>query len=230
MTRVQRAYVAESLFPRGVAAFEMRGSASPLDLFPSERVCIEHAAPKRAEEFAAGRLCARAALAVLGVEPGPLLRDENRAPLWPAGFTGSITHTDRYCLAVAGSSNRFAALGVDTERMDMMDPAVLPLILRAEELSTLEEVAAGARPRIATVIFCAKEAFYKCQYALTRRWLGFDHVVVEVLEDAFGLVVIDKSHGICRYGSRWLGRFRIEQGVVIAAVAAMRSNERDLTS
>jgi 4'-phosphopantetheinyl transferase EntD len=35
-------------------------------------------------------------------------------------------------------------------------------------------------------VFSAKEAFYKCQYAITARWLEFDEVVVDLFFDGAG--------------------------------------------
>lgn len=69
MCPIQRATAVEKLFPPGVIAFEIRGVASPDDLFPSERECVARAVERRVREFAAGRLCARAGLMALGLEP-----------------------------------------------------------------------------------------------------------------------------------------------------------------
>ena len=39
----------------------------------------------------------------------------DRAPLWPAGAVGSISHTDDYCVVVVGHSVEHRSLGVDAE-------------------------------------------------------------------------------------------------------------------
>ncbi|MBW2215557.1 MAG: hypothetical protein JRF48_14335 [Deltaproteobacteria bacterium] len=52
------------------------------------------------EQFTAGRVCSRIALGRLGVAATtPVLRGEDRAPIWPPGFVGTITHTDTWCAA-----------------------------------------------------------------------------------------------------------------------------------
>ena len=64
-------------------------------LLPEERGAVAKAVPKRVAQFTAGRVCARRALAQLGnTEPVPILMGEDRAPQWPAGYVGSISHTD----------------------------------------------------------------------------------------------------------------------------------------
>ena len=174
MSPVQRATAVENLFPSGAIAFEVRGVASPYDLFPSEREYVARSVESRVREFAAGRLCARAGLAELGFKPTPLLPGLDRAPLWPSGIVGSITHTDGYCVAVVGLDTKFAAIGVDAERIGYVSSSLWHLTMRAEELRRLQFLEEPARRQMATVIFSAKEAFYKCQHALTHRWLEFE--------------------------------------------------------
>ena len=53
---------------------------------------LSTAVAKRRSEYLAGRWCAREALAMLGMEGIPALGPD-RAPQWPAGSLGSITHS-----------------------------------------------------------------------------------------------------------------------------------------
>ena len=46
------------LFPEGVVAAELRVPGDPSMLLPAEAADLRRAVPKRAQEFAAGRLCA----------------------------------------------------------------------------------------------------------------------------------------------------------------------------
>lgn len=68
---------------------------------PEEAPIIECAVTSRRREFAAGRRCARAALAALGGPAAPIGRGRMGEPLWPQGFAGSITHSRRFAAAVA---------------------------------------------------------------------------------------------------------------------------------
>ena len=207
MNRARRSAAVERLFPSGVIAFEFGGVASPSDLLPSERECVAHAVEKRVREFAAGRLTARAALVALGHEPVPLLIGPDRMPAWPAGVVGSITHTDGYCVAVVGSATQFAAIGVDAECVEAMSPSLWPLTLHAEEFASLKNLDEAARLQMTTIIFSAKEAFYKCQYPLTRRWIGFEEVTVKVADNTFELSMVEETHPVRSVSSPWVGRF-----------------------
>jgi hypothetical protein len=89
------------LFPEGAACVELRAPGDVSQLFPTEETHIQAAVAKRRAEFAAGRVCARSALAELGAPLAPLGVRPDRSPDWPAGLTGSITHTQGFCGAVA---------------------------------------------------------------------------------------------------------------------------------
>ncbi len=82
-----------ALFAMSTAAYQTRATISADALLPEERQFLIKAVPKRIHEFAGGRACARAALSQIGYGGVAVLRGADRAPIWPAGATGSITHT-----------------------------------------------------------------------------------------------------------------------------------------
>lgn len=170
----------ETLFPEGVITAELRGAAAPSRLLLAEQQCINGVAPKRANEFAAGRLCARFALAQFGIEAFPLLSGADRQPRWPDGVVGCITHTADFCGVVVGERGRFLALGVDTEVVAAVGTNILHQICIAEEVAWLEQLAPEDRSRALSLLFSAKEAFYKCQYPLTGEWLDFADVSIQL--------------------------------------------------
>jgi len=107
--------VIESLFPPGVCvATRATGEGEPLH--PDEAELAQTMGPARQREFAAGRACARRAMRELGVPGGPVLRGLRRAPLFPDGVVGSITHTNGFCAAAVARSASFAGVGLDAER------------------------------------------------------------------------------------------------------------------
>lgn len=127
-----------------------------------------HAVPKRQTEFLAGRLCAALALQSLGLSTD--VPRHERAPVWPFGAAGSITHTDT--LAVAVASPVHCALGLDCETI--MDAAgahdICDMILNASETALRPPFLDFAS--FVTLVFSAKEALYK----------GLSHRVGRVLE------------------------------------------------
>jgi 4'-phosphopantetheinyl transferase EntD len=168
------------LFPACALAAEMRVPGDPALLYSEEAAHLGRAAPKRTQEFAAGRLCARRVLSELGIENFPLQAASDRQPLWPAGIVGSITHTDGFCAAVAAEKKHLIAVGLDCEVAGSVKAELWPTLFRDEETRWLCRLPPPEQPAAATLIFCAKEAFYKCQYPLTREWLYFQDAWIEL--------------------------------------------------
>src|SRR5260370_17424999 len=84
------------VLPKTVVFVEASDPASWTDqtLLPAEAVALgRDTVAKRRREFAAGRTCARPALAALDVYDIAILRGTKAQPLWPPGIVGSITHS-----------------------------------------------------------------------------------------------------------------------------------------
>jgi len=172
--------VLAGLFPPGVAAAELREPVDGSLLFPEERQFVGKAAPKRVRDFASGRLCARRALLDLGFPDAPLLRSEDRCPVWPDGVVGSITHTQDFSGAVAARADRVRAIGLDAEVIGRVTGNILPAICTAPEAAWLDSLQEPERAQYAALVFSSKEAFYKCQYTLTRTFLDFPDVELDL--------------------------------------------------
>jgi len=200
-------------------------------LFPEEEACIARVAVKRRREFTAGRLCARAALARLGVPPAPLLPNSDRTPRWPKGIVGSISHCEGYCGVAVARREDFAGLGVDAESVAPLEPAVVARICQSSELERL----AGRPPPLGTswdkLIFSAKESTYKCYYPLAHSFLGFHDVEIGfVPEQARFTATLVKDAAPAASNSRsFEGRFacdgaRVFTGVALAAPRGDQNN------
>src|SRR5207245_11366486 len=111
-------------------------------------------------EFAAGRACARAALHRLGFPRGPLLSGADRAPIWPAGAVGSITHCPGYCAAAVARRRDVRALGIDAELNEPLPDGVAELVCTETEL-TWTAMSAPRGTHWQALIFSAKESVYK---------------------------------------------------------------------
>ena len=168
-----------SLFPQGmVAAAELRAPGDASLLLPDEVPFVANAVPKRVQEFVAGRLCARRALAEFGVTDFAVQVAGDRRPVWPESLIGSITHTAGFCAAVVAERARLPALGIDTELAGAVKAELWSSICVAAELGWLESLQPNARVAAATLIFAVKEAVYKCQYPLTFERLSFSDLCV----------------------------------------------------
>lgn len=150
-------------------------ASGPVDdlgaLYPEERAAVARAIPSRQAEFTGGRLAARRAMAALGLPPCAVPAGPDRAPRWPEGVVGSITHDGGLCLAIVGRSEAWRAIGIDLERDAELSPEITAQIATEAELSALAPLPRG---RAAARVFSAKEAAYKAQYPLTGCLFGFD--------------------------------------------------------
>jgi 4'-phosphopantetheinyl transferase EntD len=168
-----------SLFPPCAVAAELRGPGDAALLLPEEAAFLGRAVPKRVHEFAAGRLCARRALAEFGIAGFALCVAADRQPVWPESMVGSITHTAGFCAAVVAERERVLSLGLDSEVVGRVNQEIWPSICGAREIAWIGSLPPGMQAAAVTLIFSAKEAFYKCQYPLTGERLGFHDVWIE---------------------------------------------------
>jgi 4'-phosphopantetheinyl transferase EntD len=170
------------LFPPGVIAAELTVPAPRELLTAAELQFIAHCAEKRIQDFAAGRACAHRVLGELGLPDFSLLAGEHREPIWPPSVIGSITHTCGYGAAVVARQRDLRSVGLDCEVIDSVDEELWSRICTPAEIERLAQLPPARRGHQAALIFAAKEAFYKCQFPLTREWVGFEDVVIEPLE------------------------------------------------
>ena len=177
----------QDLLPPGVAAYDTETRALPgsaLRLLPEEAAGVRRAVAGRRREFAAGRHCARRALAVLGhaaADGAPIPAGPDRAPCWPAGVVGSITHAAGYCAAAVAADRSTWTLGVDAEPDEPLPADVLPIVAGAPErrhLAALRE--RDPEPAWDRLLFSAKESVYKAWFPRARCWLGFDEAEVTI--------------------------------------------------
>jgi 4'-phosphopantetheinyl transferase EntD len=165
-----------TLFPSNVviihASEEMWSTPAHVD----EERLIEGSVTKRQREFRAGRNAARAALKQLNAPSGPLLRGENREPIWPQGFIGSISHCDDSCITACVQKGEIISLGLDVEPLKPLKPGVARYIETEDERLFMERHS-QLPPRL---IFSAKESLYKCYHPLVRRFFGFHSVVLDL--------------------------------------------------
>jgi len=171
-----------ALFPPGVIAAELGVPAPRTLLTAAEAQFIAHCADKRIRDFAAGRACAHRALRELGILDFSLLAGERREPIWPAAIIGSITHTYGYAAAVVARQSDLGSVGLDCEVIDSVDEELWSRICTPGEIERLAQLPPAERGRQAALIFAAKEAFYKCQFPITRAWVGFEDVLIEPLD------------------------------------------------
>jgi len=167
----------QNILPATVASGEQIGVLFGSLLDEEVTILGRNAVPRRKAEFAAGRTCARQALRVLGLPELPILRGDDRQPLWPDGVVGSITHCDGYCAAAVARAADFSAIGIDAEINEPLPDNVLEEVAFGDEIDWLRSL-----PQVGVcwdrLLFSIKEAVYKAWSPRERRWLDFDQVSV----------------------------------------------------
>lgn len=211
--------IARGLLGPGIAVVAHDPRLRYGDPLPAEDVAVANALDRRRREFAAGRSAARRAMAALGAPPRAVLAGADRAPIWPAGFVGSISHTSDTCVAAVAERTRVTALGLDLEPAAGLDPTLWPEICTASERNWLALQAGRDRALLAKVIFSAKEAAYKAQYPITGTLLDFD--AFEITPDlATGCFTARFRQSVPPFeaGATLPGRFSIANGLIVATV------------
>jgi 4'-phosphopantetheinyl transferase EntD len=150
-----------SLFPPGPVAAELRGPGDPTLLLTAEAVYVGRAVPKRVQEFAAGRLCARRALAEFGIGDFPI-QAGNR--FGPTPLSGALPTTSGFGAAVVAGRHKAAALGLDSEEVGDVRAEIWQSICVPIETAWIQSLPRSEQASAVTLSFSAKEAFYKCQY------------------------------------------------------------------
>jgi 4'-phosphopantetheinyl transferase EntD len=144
--------------------------------FPSS---LERAVNKRKAEFLAGRYCAQKALVKLGLNPEPIGIGKLRNPLWPLGVKGSISHNNKYAIAVLSLEKNILGIGVDIENSIKTEviEQTKDQILQHDEMK-LSPPKGMTAEQLFTLVFSIKESFFKAAFPLVNAYFDFDAVSV----------------------------------------------------
>ena len=133
---------------------------------------------KRLSDFSTGRYCAIKALEQLGIQDAIIPIGEDRAPIWPEGIVGSISHCDSLTGAIVAKSADHISLGLDVEEIGRVTPDLWDLVFTENEKNYLSRLSDEDKLVQSTAIFSIKEAFYKFQHPITKTFLDFLDVEV----------------------------------------------------
>ena len=155
---------------------------------------------KRRAEFFYGRLATSYALAEFGLAQSTIEIGKSRQPLWPSGIIGSITHNERYAAAIALDQRRHRAIGIDLESIIPvgMQDALLSTVISPKELDYLRGLKTSLPlDFLLTLVFSAKESFFKASFPLVGRYFDFDAVALSVLEVGRGTLKLEIREYLC---------------------------------
>ncbi len=166
---------------------------------------------KRGKEFRRGRAGAREALSSLGAPPGPIPVGPDRAPVWPPGYVGSITHCPGLVAPVAAPTAEIPARGLDAEPARALPADTHRLLLHSSERHIDTDAV------LKTVVFSAKEAIHTALFPLSGVWMDFLDVVVH-LDAERGRFTVTAAPDATKSAPRLIelrGRFAVTEGFVL---------------
>jgi 4'-phosphopantetheinyl transferase EntD len=226
--------VIETLFPASVLTLPATPEMWDGTLLPEEEACLSpRAIVKRRREFTAGRVCARAALERLGIRGFPLVAGEDRSPVWPPGIVGSLSHCGDYCGVAIARRGEIAGVGFDVERARPLEGRVASIICTPAETRRIESQP-GLPPGLgAMIVFSAKESTYKCYHPITKTFLDFHDVEIDLVPGAgtFTARILKERGADNAAGRRGIeslrGRFAWNDAYVFAGVTLTAAELRD---
>ncbi len=138
---------------------------------------LKNAVVKRKSEFLAGRALSSIVLRQLGVTETEILIGKHRNPLWPQGARGSISHAGDTVLSAVSLEESVSAIGIDVEEIMGSETAsnIYKSIVNDDELALMAETGIPFE-KILTIVFSAKESFFKAAYPSVGEYFDFDAV------------------------------------------------------
>ncbi|WMW59958.1 4'-phosphopantetheinyl transferase superfamily protein [Serratia marcescens] len=172
---------------------------------------LARAVPKRRAEYLAGRVLARQLLAPLGFADFTLARGEDRAPQWPAGIAGALSHNSNTALCAVHRESGLGGVGLDVETLlsDERAEELWGAIVSPTEREALLREALSFNALL-TLTFSAKESLFKTLYPQVRCYFDFldaRMTAVDVQRQTFVLELLKTLTPHCPAGRRFSGRF-----------------------
>jgi enterobactin synthetase component D len=177
---------------------------------------------KRQSEHLAGRLCAREALHRLTGHASVPAVGSDRAPQWPLGVVGSITHGDGWAAALVTTPQHWRGVGLDVEQRLQVERALRLQgeILTAAELERLQTLDDAERALRISLTFSFKESLFKALYPLTlTRFYFHDAELLHCTPDDTRLRLLIDLNDEWRNGTELSGQFVQFDDKVLSCVA-----------
>ncbi|MCG7497834.1 4'-phosphopantetheinyl transferase superfamily protein [Vibrio sp. Of7-15] len=185
---------------------------------------LHNAVIKRKAGYLAGRYVARDALKKLTQYSAQIPTSVDRAPIWPEGIIGSITHTNTEAMAAVAYSKDHQLLGLDLE--EWIDPNLAQdlayQIIDEQERAAITESGLTFEAGL-TIIFSAKESLYKALYPLVKTFFGFEYARVSWIAPNTGRFEIALVWGLNEdFSEGWKiqGQYSVTKETVLTFICA----------
>lgn len=125
-----------------------------------------------------------------------ITRDENGAPVFPKGISGSISNKDGI-IALALTHNESAKIGIDIEH-ESINPSLSSRIAPNEDIQKLSIASGLSESKVLALCFSAKESIYKAISPTLEGRIKFGDVTLEkVIKNksaSSGKLILSTSH------------------------------------
>lgn len=183
---------------------------------------LKRAVAKRKSEFLAGRYLAKIALQSIGRSCHYIAIGENRAPVWPQGILGSISHTSTIAQCVISDSQCYQYIGLDIEHWLTSADAnniASSIVESPEEYAPL--IPYLPFNKVLTLIFSAKESLFKAIYKEVGRYFDFSAAQVtsfELTKNELTLTIIQELSLTIPCGKQFQCKYEIRDDLVMTII------------
>ncbi|QHM71771.1 4'-phosphopantetheinyl transferase family protein [Mixta intestinalis] len=184
---------------------------------------LHAAAMKRQAEYLAGRYCAAMLLQEAGVAASALPFSRS-APLWPAGWHGSISHTDNRAIAVLAPAASHLSPGIDIENARPDMPEIATMFANAAERAVISASALADEQGL-LALFSAKESLYKALWPQVQQFFGFDAaalIAIDTQRATLSLQLTRRLAATLPRGAIFTAHYQLDtHGVLVALCSAL---------
>lgn len=152
---------------------------------------------KRQAEYLASRYASQVLLSRTGIAGFQVRNADDRAPIWPAGIRGALTHShQRAAIALCAAECGYQP-GIDSERLltSARADALHSAIILPEEHALLMQCGLPFATAL-TLAFSMKESLYKALYPRYRQFMGFHSAALVALSAEGAQATLRLTQGI----------------------------------
>ena len=139
---------------------------------------------KRKAQFLAGRIAIKSSFKQLDLKAAKVIEiGRGGEPLWPQGFSGCISHQDQFSIACLEKANN--SIGLDIERLLDQEGQLNceKTVLSVKDKKYIAQNSKQlTKQKLTTLIFSAKESFFKAAYKSVEALFDFDAVSIQSLD------------------------------------------------
>ena len=176
---------------------------------------------KRKKEYLKSRELAHSLFSEIGISDFILLNDDKRAPIWPSGIVGSISHSSGF--AIVAISKDHKSIGIDLEKI-MSDERSEKL---KDQFLTEEEIKINQLDfnLFSTIVFSAKESLFKLIYPLCREYFGFHSAKIrEITDSGFSIELKSQSTSVSKFNGLYQGKWQKLDDIILTSLVIPKSD------